>query len=82
MKSKMAEKVLPSKPEDLKMIKDLQKQIGLLDYTLKKVQGDVAAEKKCNFSLKAEMDEMKKNYFQELMVLKSKDQLTMRLENG
>lgn len=45
------------------MIKDLQKQIGLLEYTLKKVQGDVAAEKKCNFSLKSEMDEMKKNYF-------------------
>jgi hypothetical protein len=36
MKAKMAAKVIPSKPEDLTKIRELQKQIGLLEYSLKK----------------------------------------------
>ena len=37
MNAKMAAKVFPSKPEDLNKIKELQKQIVLLEYTVKKI---------------------------------------------
>lgn len=64
------------------MIADQRKQIGLLKYEVEQLKNSAANEKKKFLNLRNELDQMKKNFFNEMVSMKSKDQLGMRLENG